>query len=334
MGYITLSKEAFFNNASYYSNLLGGKEKLCMALKDNAYGHGITYMGQMCQEYGIKHTIVRDVDEANIASQYDFDTILVLYDKPIQTYPSNYIFSINSLEQISSYSKNSKIELKIDTGMSRNGICISQIDEALALIEENDLLLNGVFTHFCCADEENDKTQKQEQLFLKAVEQIKLKVKIPFRIHCSNTAGAHKVNHDLYDMGRIGIGMYGYSQPAQDSLKQILSLWANKISTRTLIKDDTIGYGGTYKIQEDNMIVSNYDIGYGDGFFRINERQTAYIQNKKQILGRVSMDSFSLEGDEDKVCVFDNATHLTNIHDTIEYEILTHLLPRVKRMIV
>ena len=334
MGYITLNREAFFNNADYYSHQIGGKDKLCMALKDNAYGHGVKQIAQLCNEYGIKHCIVRDIDEADIASQYNFETILVLYENPTKTYPLNYIFSINSIEIISTLPKNTKVELKIDTGMSRNGISFSQIDETIKLISDNNLILNGVFTHFCCADEENDKTQKQEQLFLEVVEQIRLKITTPFRVHCSNTAGVHKVNHNSYDMARIGIGMYGYSQPAQKYLKPIMSLWANKISSRVLKKGDGVGYGSTYKAKEDNIIVSNYDIGYGDGFFRVNEREEAYIENGKQILGRISMDSFSLKCDDEKVCIFNNATELSKLHDTIEYEILTHLLPRIQRTII
>ena len=334
MGYITLSKKAFFNNADYYSHQIGGKDKLCMALKDNAYGHGVKYMAQLCDGYGIKHCIVRDIDEADIASQYNFNTILVLYENPKKIYSENYIFGINSIEILSLLPKNTKIELKIDTGMSRNGICSSQIDKALHLISENNLILNGVFTHFCCADEDNDTTLKQEKQFIKAIEQIKAKVTKSFRIHCSNTAGVHKINHNLYDMVRIGIGMYGYSKPAQKNLKPIMSLWANKISTRVLKKNDGVGYGSTYMVKKDNVKVSNYDIGYGDGFFRVNERQKAYVQNGKQILGRISMDSFSLESDDDKICVFNNVSELSELHDTIEYEILTHLLPRIKRIII
>ena len=46
------------------------------------------------------------------------------------------------------------------------------------------------------------------------------------------------------------------------------------------------------------------------------------------------MDSFSVFGDENTICVFSNVSHLANIHNTIEYEILTHLMPHIKRTIV
>lgn len=334
MGYITLNKKAFFNNASYYLSLIGDKNKLCMALKDNAYGHGIDEMAQFCLEFGIKHCIVRDIREANIASKYGFETILILYEIPTKNYPNNYIFSINSLESINSYPNNTKVELKIDTAMSRNGILDNEIDEVVQLIKTKQLILNGIFTHFCCADEDNDTTTKQEQKFTQAIKYIKKQISIPFRIHCANSAGVHKVDNSIYDMVRLGIGMYGYSLACQKSLQPVLSLWANKISTRVLPKNSCVGYGATYKTTQDTTTISNYDIGYGDGFFRLNERKKAKVKNGKSILGRVSMDSFSLEGDEDKVCIFDDVTHLALVHDTIDYEILTHLQPHIKRIVL
>jgi len=334
MAYITLNQNNFNNNADYYSNKIGNKNKLCMALKDNAYGHGIEYMAKMCFDYGIKHAIVRDISEALLLKEFDFESIIILYETANKKYDDNFIFSINCLDDISSCIKNTKIELKINTGMGRNGICINEIDEALKSINKNELILNGVFTHFHSADEKNDTAINQEKLFLETVNKIKNKITYKFRIHCSNTAGVHKVNNSLYDIARIGIGMYGYSDTCRGSLKPIMSLYASKISTRVLNKGDGIGYGASYKVLEDNTLVSNYDIGYGDGFFRVNEKQNAYIQDGSKILGRISMDSFSTFGDKKEVCVFSNASHLSKVHDTIEYEILTHLLPRIKRIII
>ncbi|MEA2017079.1 MAG: alanine racemase [Campylobacterota bacterium] len=336
MGYIELNKKAFFNNADYYTKLLGDTKKLCIALKDNAYGHGIEPMAQLSNIYGIKHCIVRDIDEANIVSNYDFESILVLYEIPKKKYNNNYIFGINSIEKISSYPENTKVELKIDTGMSRNGIKPSELNEAIKLILSNNLILNGVFTHFCCADTDNDDnlTKQQEKLFLEVVAKIKSKVKTQFRVHCANTAGVELVNNNLYDIARVGIGLYGYNKPIQQYLKPILSLWANKISTRILDKNDSIGYGATFIIEKDNTTISNYDIGYGDGFFRLNERKKGFLENGSSILGRVSMDNFTTYGDDDKVCLFKNATALASTHDTIEYEILTHLSSKIKRTII
>lgn len=336
MGYVNLNKKSFFHNVEYYSKLLGGTNKICIALKDNAYGHGIEPMAKLSQEIGIKHTMVRNTQEASIVANYGFDTILVMYEVPTTIYPDNYIFSFNSLEDLKKSPQAIKVELKIDTGMCRNGVFPSQIKEALEIIKQRDLKLHGVFTHFSSADEDDEITYAQEKVFLDAVNTIKENIDTPFRIHCANSAGAHKVSNDLYDIARIGIGLYGYLDfdDVKDQVEPVLSLHAKKISTRTLNKGDAINYGATYKVPHDNFVVSNYDVGYGDGFFRLNERKKAYTNQNKEILGRVSMDSLSVEGDDEDICIFDNARALAKVHDTIHYEILTNIHADVPKFII
>ena len=75
MGYVNLNKKSFFHNSEYYTKLLGDKNKICIALKDNAYGHGIEHMAKLSKEFGIKHTMVRDTTEAKIVSKYDFELV-------------------------------------------------------------------------------------------------------------------------------------------------------------------------------------------------------------------------------------------------------------------
>lgn len=336
MGFIQLNKNSFLNNADYYTHLLGNKNRICIALKDNAYGHGIEPMAKLSSEYGIKHTMVRNISEANRASKYNFETILVLYELPKDDSPKNYIFSLNSLSDINECLSEYKIELKLDTGMGRNGILPSEITQAVNLIKERNLKLNGVFTHFACADEDDEFTKNQEKLFLKSIQEIKNLVCEPFRIHCANSAGAHKVDNTLYDMARIGIGLYGYLdfEEVKEKVLPVLSFHAKKISTRVLNKGDALNYGASYKIPYNNFIVSNYDVGYGDGFFRLNERKKAYTIKNKEILGRVSMDGLSVEGDDETICLFNNARTLAKTHDTIHYEILTNLHAGVPKYII
>jgi len=336
MGYINLNKKSFFHNADYYSKLLGSKDKICIALKDNAYGHGIEPMAKLSVEYGIKHTMVRNISEAITTSKYTFESILILYEIPKQNYPENYIFSMNSLEDLKNCINNCKIELKIDTGMGRNGILPKEIPDALTIIVQKNLILNGVFTHFSCADENDKRTKAQEKLFLQSLETIKENTNKSFRIHCANSAGAHKVDTSMYDMARVGIGLYGYLdiEGTQKLVKPVLSLHGKKITTRVLNSGDTINYGATYTVNKDNFVVSNYDVGYSDGFFRLNERKKAKTSQNKEILGRVSMDSLSVEGSEEDICIFNNARDLAKVHDTIHYEILTNLHASVPKYII
>jgi len=334
MSIIKLSKSSFFHNLDYFSKVCGDKKKIAIALKDNAYGHGIEQIAQLANQYGIKHVFVKNLQEAQLVKKYNFETILVLYDIPTKK-DDNIIISINSLDHIKNIPNKSKVELKIDTDMNRNGITIDQIKDAIDLIKQKELLIYGVFTHFCCSDEDNNITQIQETKFLQAVELVKQYIKYDFRVHCANSAGALKVDMSKYDIARIGLGIYGYLDLKEEKyLKPVLCLYAKKIATKNLKKGDHVGYGSDSFIAQKDMIVSNYDIGYGDGFFRANTDKKREIANGLEVLGRVSMDSFSVESSDEEICVFDNVTKLAKVHNTIKYEILTNLKANIKRVII
>jgi alanine racemase len=335
MGYIKLNQKAFFSNLDFFSQNCGSKDKLAIALKDNAYGHGIEQIAFMASNYGIKHVFVRDLTEAKIAQKYGFETILVLYDIPQKKEDDSLIISINSLDFIKQIPSGSKCEFKIDTGMNRNGIYIEEIEEACKLIKEKNLTLNGIFTHFCCSDEDNSITKEQEEIFQLAKKETKKYIEYPFRVHCANSTGVFKVDMSLYDIARVGIGIYGYLDTKEEEyLQPVLSLYAKRLATKNIKKGNHIGYGSDSYITSKDMVVSNYDIGYGDGLSRANTQKQRKVANGLEILGRISMDSFSVESSDNEICVFNDVTHLAKVHNTIKYEILTNLKAGIKREIV
>jgi alanine racemase len=335
MGYIKLNQKAFFHNLDFFSKSCGSKDKVAIALKDNAYGHGIEQIASMASAFGIKNVFVRDLNEAMIAKKFDFESILVLYDIPTIKEDDSIIISINSLDFIEQVPKGTKVELKIDTGMNRNGIYIQEIEKACELIKEKKLILNGIFTHFCCSDEQNSITYEQEENFLLAILETKRYINYNFRVHCANSTGVFKVDMKKYDIARVGLGIYGYLDTKEEKyLQPVLSLHGQKLATKYIKAGEHVGYGSDSFIASQDMVVSNYDIGYGDGLFRANPNKQRKIANGLEILGRVSMDSFSVESIDDEICVFDDVTHLAQVHNTINYEILTNLKASIKRVIV
>ena len=88
-----------------------------------------------------------------------------------------------------------------------------------------------------------------------------------------------------------------------------------------------------YKLDKD-MVVSNYDVGYGDGFLRINENQKYFTPKGYELLGRVSMDNISLNSNEDEICLFNDVRALAMLHNTISYEITTTLSNRIKKEVI
>jgi alanine racemase len=331
MAYITLSRKAFFHNLDIISAKVSDVRKIALVLKDNAYGHGLLEIATMAQEYGITKAVVRRNSEAH-AIAHLMEYILVLDDMPKEAHDT-IVYTINNLAQISKYPRGCQVELKVDTGMHRNGIAADELDQALERIEEQGLTCKGVFTHFRSADTLSSELFWQQKQF----EMIKERLcDQDFRFHSANSAGVFRGLTCKEDMVRVGIAAYGclqldsvYDQP---DLKPILSLVAQKQSTRLLKALQHVGYNATGKVEEDTL-VSTYDVGYADGLLR--RASNRYITpNGSRLLGRISMDNTSFTCQDDELLIFDNANDFAKEADTIGYEILTGLPAYLERRII
>jgi len=338
MAYITLNKNHFFNNLNIITKLTKAKDKTALVLKDNAYGHGLLEIAKLAKEYGITKAVVRTYDEAKKIEDF-FDYILVLADLP-QESNEKIRYTINDIQAIENFAKNTKVELKVDTGMCRNGIMMSEIEEAFKRIAKQGLVLEAVFTHHSSADEDNKYFDLQNENFKKVKEAAKaLAKKYAFallRFHSANSAALFRCNNFDEDMARVGIAAYGCLK-LKDSLhvknlQPILSLYAQKISSRTLQSGDCVGYGAAFKA-ELTCKVSNYDIGYGDGFLRSCSHH--YVTPKGiKIAGRISMDNSSFLCEEKELLVLNDAREAAEFADTISYEVLTSLKEKIPRTII
>lgn len=338
MAYIILNKNNFFNNLDIIAKSTKGRDKIALVLKDNAYGHGLLEMAHMAKEYGVKRAVVRTCQEADKIENF-FDYILVLGEIPASK-SDKIRYTINDVDSISRFPKGTKVELKVDTGMHRNGIAMSEIEIAFSKIKEAKLSLEAVFTHHRSADELTSEWFWQNDNFKTVKERaIELSKKFGFgtlRFHSSNSASLFRNNNFDEDMARVGIAAYGCMDLPQalntEGLKPVLSLWASKVSSRELKTGQRVGYGGDYEALKD-CVVSNYNFGYGDGFLRscANGYKTS---NAIELVGRVSMDNSTFMSSEDELLIFDDATEAAKYAKTISYEILTALKADIKREII
>ncbi len=102
-----------------------------------------------------------------------------------------------------------------------------------------------------------------------------------------------------------------------------MSLWASKMATRTLKKIKALVMVEIHSHYRYDSF--NFDVGYGDGFLRLNENHNYTTPKGFQVLGHVSMDNLSINSDEEEVCLFDDVRELAKIHNTITYEITCSL---------
>ena len=338
MAYITLNKNNFFNNLDIISKQTKTKDKIALVLKDNAYGHGLVQMASLAKEYGITKAVVQSHDEALTIAEY-FDYILVLADFA-HAKCDKARYTINDLSAIKKFPAATKVELKVDTGMHRNGVAMSELRAAFVAIKEQGLHLEGVFTHHRSADEVTSEWFWQNENFTNVKQEAKELSKEfgfdPLRFHSSNSAALFRHADFSEDMARVGIAAYGCMELPNaikvEGLKSVLSVYANKISSRELKKGACVGYGATHELSK-NCTVSNYNFGYGDGFLRVCSNN--YINpHAKQLVGRISMDNSSFIAQEEEILIFSDATEIAKSAKTIAYEVLTSLKPEISRKIV
>ncbi len=337
MAYITLDKNHFFNNLDIITKLTKTKDKIALVLKDNAYGHGLLEIAGLAKEYGITKAVVRSNEEAKQIEDF-FEYILVLADTATQA-SEKIRYTINDIYQIQKFVKGTKVELKVDTGMCRNGIMMSELEEAFTLCKKQGLELEALFTHHSSADEENKYFDVQNENFKKVKQEAKVLAKqygfAPLRFHSANSAALFRSADFDEDMARVGIAAYGCLELSGSlhvtQLCPVLAVYAEKLSTRILQKGDCVGYGAAYET-ELTCKVSNYDFGYGDGFLRSCSHHYKTPEGI-QIAGRISMDNSSFLSDKEKLLIFDDARVAAKFAGTISYEVLVALkayLPRLK----
>jgi alanine racemase len=324
MATIYLHKQNLFDNLNKISKI---NSNILAVIKDNAYGHGIITLSKMLKEYGIKKVCVKNNDEAEIVKNL-FEEIIIFFPHT-RSCAKNFSYCINSLKQLKK-TRHPYVHLKIDTGMHRNGILMNELNEALEIIKLKEFELRGVFTHFCCSDETSGDTFIQYERFKQVKREVekfcaKNSINLPY-FHIANSYALNKIP-DTFDYVRPGIALYG----GIVGYKPVMELRADVLSNRILHKNQGCGYNKVYMSDED-IEITTVDVGYGDGL--------PYFRNgcklkSAEALGKISMDSMILKGRFDKeVVVFDDVKKFVKNFDTITYDVLVKISPRIKRKII
>ncbi|MDC2867079.1 alanine racemase [Bacillus sp. BP-3] len=285
------------------------------AVKANGYGHGAIQVAKAALEAGVSHLAVAFVDEGIELREAGITVpILVLgytpeeavidaieYDIMITVYRIEDLKNIDCIAE--RLQKKARIQMKIDTGMSRIGL---QEEEVVPFLQElkkmQHVEVEGIFTHYSTADEvDKTYTLMQKDLFEKAVNIAKdMGIHLPF-IHSSNSAGTMELNNEFQNMVRVGIGIYGM-YPSNEvnhktvALQPILTLKSKVAHVKRAKQGRGVSYGNTYVATGEEWIAT-IPIGYADGFSRqLSSKGYALINGMRvPIIGRVCMDQLMLD---------------------------------------
>ena len=326
-------------------------------VKANAYGHGDFEVSKAALEVGASMLAVATPDEAIRlrvlgiespilvmgASPPAFAVIASEQDITVTVFQKEWFLHIPTLP------KKLNVHIKIDTGMGRLGVTTeSELSMLIQTIHQRlDVLIDGVFTHFATADEENTEQFTNQLAIFKTF--LQLFPERPKCIHTANSAAALLQKDSLFDAVRFGISMYGLSpsdfvsNELPFSLNQAMTLHTEVVFVKKVTAGTTISYGATYTAEKDEWIAT-LPIGYADGMLRGLSGQAVLIQGKRMpIIGRICMDQcmVRLNGQvpigEPVVLIGRQGTEQITIEEwaqklqTISYEIPCVLSNRVPR---
>lgn len=332
-------------------------------LKSNAYGHGLLEVAKILdKEKDIPFFVVDSLYEARVLSHHyiNKDILIIGYTRlaNIKNYNSKrFIFNIISLEELKNLSKEKikkiRIHIKIDTGMHRQGILMSDIESAIQILKTNpNLSLEGISSHFADADsDDRDFTKRQIDNWEKTVNIFKREFKDIKYFHISASSGVDINKKEYGNLIRLGIGLYGFnvSNKADLNLKGVLRLESIISSLKEIEKGESVGYNHTYTTSKRETIAI-VPVGYFEGVDR-RLSNIGYFKIKNifcPIVGRISMNltSINISGVEaikleDKVIVIsenkedkNSILNIARLCDTIPYEVLVHISSSLRRSIL
>lgn len=338
-------------------------------VKADAYGHGAVEVAKLLQEQGVNRFAVAIAKEGEeLRANGITSPILVLGYTPradigalIENNLTQTVFSYDMAKTLSDEAgrlgKTVNIHIKVDTGMGRIGFLSSpqSIEEVKMIASLPHLNMEGLFTHFSTADEEDrEYTYKQWHIFEGFLNELReVGIELPI-IHAANSAAIMCHSYADLNVVRPGIILYGYypSNYLQGKVLDLvpaMTLKTQIVHVKELPEGHYVGYGRTHQTQKKTK-VATIPVGYADGYSRrLGNKGRVLIRGQfAPIIGNICMDQFmvdvsNIEGVsvEDEVVLFGKqgnneipVEEIANILDTINYEIICMIGKRVPRVYV
>ncbi|MCI2082428.1 MAG: alanine racemase [Bacteroidales bacterium] len=359
---IELSRKGIRNNYEYYHSFLNPSTKILILVKADSYGIGALEFTREIVKCGIDYLAVAFPDEGIrlrkngihlpimvlTAGDGCFDEIIRFGLEPgIPNIESMQCFE-KAMERMGNVSY--PVHIKLDTGMHRLGFMENELPPLIGFLEKHpEIHVKSIYSHLSAdADPECDGyTMQQFALFERMSGKIMRVLPYKPMLHILNSAGIERFPQFQYDMVRLGIGIYGISDVAQDKLSTVTYLRCPIIQIKTLTGEDgPVGYDRKGILPPGIHKTATIPLGYADGINRhFGCGKACFELNGKLVptIGNICMDMTMLDitGMEakvgDTVTIFGNrptVSELADILGTIPYEIFTSLSRRLPRNII
>ena len=367
--WIEINKAHLAQNCAAFISLLG-KERFAPVLKSNAYGHGLEPFYKLLSEYDPEWICVVYLQEAEILRNLGFQkNIFIVGPVP----PKDYswarkldaqipVYDLQSLASWSADKKRPLGHLKIDTGLTRLGLSLEELEQAMPQLLSCKESLRGVYSHFANVEDVSNLRFAHSQIDrLKKARQLLQDNGINLRSHISSSASSLIIPEARMDLCRIGISLYGFwpseltklsfhtlNEMPAFHLKPVLTWKTKVVQVRDIPRGRYIGYGCTFQAPH-AMKIAVLPVGYNEGFPRVSSNKNTsvwFCGERCPVIGRICMNLMMIDithvdsvDEKDPVTLIGDfpdvsATRLASICDTISYEIVTRLNPLIPRLLI
>lgn len=354
--YMEISKSNFKYNINQIKKYATNME-IMPVIKANGYGTYINkcldlfkefkYVAVACVCEGIELRNIGYAGNIFVLNQPYIEDIenIIRYDLVVG------VSDINFVRALARYEKKVRVHIELETGMNRTGVLSKYLDIFVnEIIKLDNIIVEGIYTHFSSADNDNDYTLRQIDIFDRGVKYIKDRINTIKYIHCSASNGILKYKIDICNMVRSGIIMYGYHSCDDGcdliNIKPVAKLISKISFIKELDKGESVSYGRKY-ITDKKSKIATVGIGYADGIRRVLGNNGYVVVNnvKCPIIGSICMDSFMIDVSNldnakvgDTVYIWDNnlitVEDIAKIYNTINYEVISTIGDRVPRIFI
>ncbi len=354
--------DAIAHNVQAIKAFVGPNVEIIASVKANAYGHGLLPVSRTALEAGASRLAAHRIQVAVTLRESGITAPILLMghtppsgvDLVLRNHITPTLVDWETARLISAHAEEpTPVHVKIDTGMSRYGLEPEKaVDFVRYIASLPNLRLEGLFSHFATADQEDLSDAHRQLQRFRAVHDELERLGYPIPIpHMCNSAALVTMPEAHMAAVRPGLLIYGMApSPASAPafpLRRALSLKTTVIHVRDLEAGSAISYGRTF-IAPAPMRVALVSLGYGDGYPRLASNRGAVLIHGQRapIRGRICMDQMIVDVTEipdvlvgDEVVAIGpqgddeiTAEEVGAWAETINYEVVTDLLPQVVRV--
>ena len=358
---LEVNLNAVVDNLKYYRSFLKPETKLVCMVKADAYGAGAVEVAKTLQDHRVDYLAVAVADEGVTLRRNGITQNIMIMNPEMTAFKTMFdydlepeVYSFRLMDALIHASEQQGItgwpvHIKLDTGMHRLGFDPEKdIDEVISRLKnQNAIIPRSVFSHFVGSDSDDfdNFSTIQFEKFDKASRRLQAAFSHKIIRHMDNSAAIEHFPERQMDMCRLGLGLYGYDprDAGVARLHPVSTLKTTILQLRHVPKDETVGYSRRGVLSRDSVIAA-IPIGYADGLNRHLGRGAGYCLvngQKAPYVGNICMDVAMIDVTDipcqegDSVEIFGEhlpATVLSDILDTIPYEVLTGVSNRVKKV--